>query len=252
MTKNVIVTGAAGGMGIEVLRILAQRDVNVACVDVDESRVSEAIESLGDTEGEFLAFGADVSDEAAVARYVARTVAVFGSLHGIFNVAGIEGELLPVCGSTVENFDRVIAVNARSVFLNMKHGVSHLIAAGGGSVVSTGSYLATRGVPLCGSYGASKHAIVGLTKSFALEVAEQNVRANVVAPGATETRMIRAMFAAISDDTSVAQAAIVGGIPQKRMAQPEEVAAAGIWLLLDAPNHITGQVMRVDGGQSAA
>jgi NAD(P)-dependent dehydrogenase (short-subunit alcohol dehydrogenase family) len=192
MAKNVIVNGAAGGMGIEAMRILALRDVNVACVDIDESKVAEAIESLGKTKGKFLAFGADVSDEAAVANYVSKTVEAFGSLHGIFNIAGIEGKLLPVRESTVENFDRVIAVNARSVFLNMKHGVSHLIAAGGGTIVSTGSYLATRGVPLCGSYGASKHAIVGLTKSFALEVAKQNVRANVVAPGATETRMIRA------------------------------------------------------------
>ena len=252
MTKTVIVTGAAGGMGLEVLRILAQQDVNVACVDLDESRLSQAIAGLGKTRGEFLAFGADVSDEAAVRRYVGKTVEVLGGLQGIFNIAGVEGELLPVREATVENFDRVMGINARSVFLNMKHGAPHLIDAGGGAVVSTGSYLATRGVPLCGPYGASKHAIVGLTKSFALEMAEHNVRANVVAPGAMDTRMIRAMFEAISDDTGEAEAKMVQAIPQRRMADPREAAAAGVWLLLDAPSHITGQVLRVDGGLSAA
>ena len=252
MTKTVIVTGAAGGMGLEALRILAQRDVNVVCVDLDRSSVSQAVDVIAPVRGRFLAIGADVSDDAAVRHYVARAVEEFGALHGVFNIAGIEGDVVPVTEATVENFDRVMAVNARSVFLNMKYATPHLVAAGGGSIVSTGSYLATRGFPLCGCYGASKHAVLGMTKSFALEVARQNVRANVVAPGATDTRMMRATFEAMSSDAASAEAAVVAAIPQQRMADPAEIAATGIWLLLDAPAHITGQVLRVDGGLSAA
>ncbi|WP_176489071.1 SDR family NAD(P)-dependent oxidoreductase [Rhizorhabdus dicambivorans] len=252
MTKTVIVTGAAGGMGLAALHILAQRDVNVVCVDLDRSTVSQAVDAIGATRGRFLAIGADVGDDSAVRNYVAHGVEEFGALHGVFNIAGIEGDVVPVTQATVENFDRVMAVNARSVFLNMKYATPHLVAAGGGSIVSTGSYLATRGYPLCGCYGASKHAVVGITKSFALEVAPQNVRANVVAPGATDTRMMRATFEAMSGGAAAAEAALVAAIPQQRMADPAEIAATGIWLLLDAPGHITGQVLRVDGGLSAA
>jgi 3alpha(or 20beta)-hydroxysteroid dehydrogenase len=252
MTKTVIVTGAAGGMGLEALRLLAQRDVNVVCVDLDQASVLQAIDTIGLTNGRFLAIGADVSDNDAVRHYVTHALEEFGALHGVYNIAGIEGNVVPVTEATVEDFDRVMTVNARSVFLNMKYATPHLVAAGGGSIVSTGSYLATRGYPLCGCYGASKHAVVGITKSFALEVAPQNVRANVVAPGATDTRMMRATFEAMSSDAAVAEAALVAAIPQHRMADAAEVAATGIWLLLDAPAHITGQVLRVDGGLSAA
>jgi meso-butanediol dehydrogenase/(S,S)-butanediol dehydrogenase/diacetyl reductase len=252
MTRTVIVTGAAGGMGLEALRILATRDVNVVCVDLDGSSVSRAIESIGPSQARFMAVGADVSDDADVRRYVARAAEAFGALHGVFNIAGIEGDVVSVVEATVENFDRVMGVNARSVFLNMKYAAPHLVAAGGGSIVSTGSYLATRGYPLCASYGASKHAVVGITKSFSLEVAHQNVRANVVAPGATDTRMMRETFEAFEGGAAAAEAALVAAIPQRRMAHPVEIAATGIWLLLDAPSHITGQVLRVDGGLSAA
>lgn len=252
MTRTVIVTGAAGGMGLEALRTLAQRDVNVVCVDLDRSQVEAAIETVGLDGRRSIAVGADVSDDFAVRHYVARAVETFGALHGVFNIAGIEGEVVPITEATVENFDRVMGVNARSVFLNMKYATPHLVAASGGSIVSTGSYLATRGYPLCGSYGASKHAVVGITKSFALEVATHNVRANVVAPGATDTRMMRATFEAFPGGAAAAEAGLVASIPQNRMAAPAEIAATGIWLLLDAPSHITGQVLRVDGGLSAA
>jgi len=252
MTRTVLITGAAGGMGLEALRLLARRDVNVVCVDLDRSLVARAIEDVGFHEGRAVAVGADVSDDNAVRAYVALTVEMFGALHGVFNIAGIEGDVVPITEASVENFDRVMGVNARSVFLNMKYATPCLVAAGGGSIVSTGSYLATRGYPLCASYGASKHAVVGITKSFALEVAKQNVRANVVAPGATDTRMMRATFEAFPGGAAAAEAGLIAAIPQHRMADPAEIAATGIWLLLDAPSHITGQVLRIDGGLSAA
>ena len=249
--RNVVVTGAAGGMGVEVLRLLAGRDVNAVCVDLDGAAVEAAISRIGDIQGDFVAVGADVSDAGQVERYIQSAVDRWGGIDGVFNVAGIEGELLPMAEATIENYDRVMAVNARSVFLNMKFALPHLLARGGGTIVSTGSYLAIRGTAACGPYGASKHAVVGLTKTLAVEVAAQNVRANVVCPGSMDTRMIRELFPRISDDPEEAEAALVAGIPQGRFARPEELAATGVWLLLDAPEHLTGQVIMVDGGASA-
>ncbi|MGH2938425.1 MAG: SDR family NAD(P)-dependent oxidoreductase [Solirubrobacterales bacterium] len=250
--RNLVVTGASGGMGREVLRLLAARDVNVVCVDLDEESVQGAIDVLGETRGEFVAHGADVSEESAVEAYISLAVDRWGGLDGLFNMAGIEGELLPMAEATIENYDKVMAVNARGVFLGMMFALPHLLERGGGTIISTGSYLAIRGVAACGPYGASKHAIVGMTKTLAVEVAEQNVRANVVCPGSMDTRMIRELYPSISDDPVEAEAVLTQGIPQKRLAQPEELASTGVWLLLDAPAHMTGQVIMVDGGLSAA
>src|SRR3546814_16545340 len=116
---------------------------------------------VGPTTGRLLAIVADVSDDAAVRNYVARAVEEFGVLHGVYNIAGIEGNVVPVTEATVADFDRVVAVNARSVFLNMKYATPHLVAAGGGSTVSTGPYLYQSGYPLCGCSGATKHHSVG-------------------------------------------------------------------------------------------
>jgi 3alpha(or 20beta)-hydroxysteroid dehydrogenase len=249
--KNVIITGAAGGMGSAVLAALADRDVNVLAVDLDGARTAEAIEGLGGTRATFVAVGADVSDDTQVERYVAEAVERFAGLDGVFNIAGVEGELLPLLDATVEDFDRVWRINARSVFLNIKFALPHLVERGGGTIVSTGSHLAIRGEKACGAYGASKHAIVGLTRTLALEVAELNVRANVVSPGSMDTRMIRELYPRIADDPTEAEAVLLAEIPQKRFARPDELATTGVWLLLDAPEHLSGQVIQVDGARSA-
>jgi NAD(P)-dependent dehydrogenase (short-subunit alcohol dehydrogenase family) len=250
--RNLIVTGAAGGMGSEVLKLLAQRNANVVCVDLDESAMAEVIASLGATEGEFVAVGADAADEHAVERYVADAVERWGGLDGLFNIAGTAGDPAMMTDTTIDNYDKVMWSNARTVFINVKFTLPHLIERGGGAIVSTGSYLAVRGSPACGSYGASKHAVVGLTKTLAIEVARQNVRANVVCPGSMDTNMIRELYPAIADDPAEAEAMLLNGIPQGRFAQPQELASTGVWLLLDAPSHLTGQVLMVDGGATAA
>ena len=249
--KNVVVTGAAGGMGAEALKILAARDVNVVAVDLDEARVASTIAELGDTRGEFVAVGADVSDADDVRRFVELAASRWDGLDGIFNIAAIEGDLLPFLECTIEDYDRVMQINARSVFLTIKFALPHLIARGGGAIVNTGSHLATRGEKSCGSYGASKHAVVGLTRTLALEVADKDVRVNVVCPGSMDTRMIRELYPRISDDPAEAEAVLTSAIPQGRFAMPEEVAGTGVWLLLDAPTHLNGQVINVDGGRAA-
>jgi NAD(P)-dependent dehydrogenase (short-subunit alcohol dehydrogenase family) len=249
--QSVIVTGAAGGMGSSVVALLAERDVNVVCVDRDEQAIQSMIDGLGGSRGELVAVAADVGDADSVAAYVQVAVDRWGGLDGLFNIAGTEGALESFLQATIEDYDLVMRVNARGVFLGIKFALPHLIARGGGSIVSTGSFLAIRGEPGCGIYGASKHAIVGMTRTLALEVAQHDVRANVVCPGSMDTRMIRALYPRISPDPHEAEAVILGKIPHGRMARPDELASTGVWLLLDAPQHLTGQVIMVDGGRSA-
>jgi NAD(P)-dependent dehydrogenase (short-subunit alcohol dehydrogenase family) len=148
--RNVIITGAAGGMGSATLAQLVDREVNVVAVDLDQAAVQGVIDGLGSTRGEFVAVGADVSDEQAVKGFIQLAVDRWGGLDGLFNIAGIEGEVAPMIDQTVENFDRLVAVNARSVFLGMVHALPHLRNRGGGAIVSTGSYLAVRGFHACG------------------------------------------------------------------------------------------------------
>jgi len=249
--KNVIITGAAGGMGSKVLEVLSRREVNALCVDLDEDRVRKVIDGLGGTVGQLVPYGGDVSEEGVVEAYTADAAARWDGLDGVFHTHGIEGDLNLLVEATTEDFDRVWKVNARSIFFGMKYAVPYLRERGGGSIVSTGSYLAVRGNVACGTYGASKHAIVCLTRTLALEVAEDEINVNVVCPGSMDTRMIRELYPTISDDPAEAEAAIVSVIPQKRLARPEELASTGVWLLLDAPSHLTGQVIMVDGGRFA-
>lgn len=249
--RNVVVTGAAGGMGTQALRLLAKREVNVVCVDINEEGVKQAVEGLGKTPGEFIAVCGDMRDAKDAEAAIGLAVERWGRLDGLFNIAGTAGALQFMAEATVEDYEYTMDTNIRTVFLGMKFALPHLLAGGGGTIVSTGSFLSVRGVPACGAYAASKHAIVGLTKTLALEVAQQKVRANVVCPGSMDTQMITEIYPKISPDLAEAEAAITSQIPSQRLARPEELASTGVWLLLDAPEHLTGQTIVVDGGQSA-
>lgn len=249
--SNVVITGAGGGMGRAVVEVLAERDVNAICVDLDRRRVQDAIDRAGGGEGELFAHGADVGEATEVKAFIDQAVERWGGLDGVFNMVGIEGEVLRLGEATVDDFDTVMRINARSVFLTMNFAVPHLIERGGGTIVSTGSHLAIRGEPFLASYGASKHAIVGLSRTLAVEGAPHNVRANVVSPGSMDTRMIRELYPRISDDPAEAEALLISGIPHGRFAQPRELAETGVWLLLDAPAHLNGQVIHVDGARAA-
>jgi NAD(P)-dependent dehydrogenase (short-subunit alcohol dehydrogenase family) len=152
----------------------------------------------------------------------------------------------------MDEFDRCMTANARSVWYGMKAMLPVLLAGGGGTFVNTGSYAAIRGGRFTAAYAASKHAVVGLTKSVAVEYAALNIRANVVAPGTMDTRMARSMAATINPaDPAAGLQLMTDRIPRRKMATPEEVAEVGIWLLTEAPAHLSGQVIPVDGARSA-
>jgi NAD(P)-dependent dehydrogenase (short-subunit alcohol dehydrogenase family) len=253
-SKVVIVTGAAGGLGSSAVRLIAARGANVTCVDRDEQALATLVDQLApEVPGQLFPFPADVGEPEQVQRVVTETVGRFGGIDGLYNIAGIEGKLLSIEVTPVDEFDAVIRVNVRGTWLFMKYALPQMVARGGGSIVNVGSYQATHGKANCSAYSGSKHAIVGMTRSIALEYARQSVRANVVCPGAMNTRMIRTMMASLDpDDPSKGERQLLADIPQGRMGETTEVAAVGTWLILDAPHHLTGQVITVDGGKSAA
>jgi NAD(P)-dependent dehydrogenase (short-subunit alcohol dehydrogenase family) len=251
--KTVIVTGGGGGMGSVATELLSARGSNVLCVDRNGDGLRGIPQRVEDAPGQVETMEVDLGNPQDVQDMVARAVDRWGGLDGVFNVAGFEGTLAPISDTTVEEFDEVVRNNIRGTWLTMKYALPQLVARGGGAIVNTGSYQSLHGKANCAAYSGAKHAIVGMTKSIALEYATRNVRANVVCPGAMDTRMIRTMFERLAPgDPSAGERAVVADIPQGRMAQPSELASVGVWFLLDAPDHITGQVMAVDGGKSAA
>jgi NAD(P)-dependent dehydrogenase (short-subunit alcohol dehydrogenase family) len=247
-----VVTGAGGGMGSATVQLLAERGANVLAVDRDTDALERLASKARTLPGEVVVRVGDVGDAGEVEAFVAEAAQRWDGLDGIFNIAAILGEFAPIADASNEGFDEVLRVNLKSVWYGMKYAIPHLIARGGGSIVNTGSYLAWHGCELLGPYNAAKHAIVGLTKTAAIEYGSHNIRVNVICPGSMDTRM--------NDDTAagfhpedpqeglrqLAATAVTG-----RFTRPEEAAAVGVFLLLDAPAQMTGTLVPVDGGHSA-
>ncbi len=250
--KNVIVTGAARGMGAAVVRKLAARGVNVVAVDRLAEPLDELKKELKAAPGEVDPVVADAGSASDVQGFVKRAVERFGGLDGIFNIAAILGEFKPIAESSNDGFDEVMRVNTKSVWLGMKYAIPALIARGGGAIVNTGSYLAWHGCELLGPYNASKHALVGLTKTAALEYGRYNIRVNILCPGSMNTPMNIDTAAGFNpQDPESGLKALAAGMVTGRVSEPEEVATVGVFLLLDAPIQMTGTLIPVDGGYSA-
>lgn len=249
--KRIVVTGAAAGMGAAAARQLVERGVSVLAVDRNEAGLA-ALTATARGPGELVTAVADLTDANAVQGYVDLALNRWGGLDGAFHIAGWEGNLKPFAEQDLNEFDLCMAANARTVWYGMKAILPVLLQAGGGSIVNTGSYAAIRGGRFTAAYAASKHAVVGLSKSVAVEYGAANIRVNVVAPGTMDTRMARAMAATISpDDPQAGLKVMTDRIPRRKMGTPEEVAAVGVWLLTEAPDHLSGQVIPVDGARSA-
>jgi len=249
---NFIVTGAAGGVGSAAVRQLAERGANVMAVDRDETGLGRTIEGL-DGPGEVVIRAADVGDENDVRSYVEEAIERWGTLAGNFNIAGIEGEFQFSGEASIENYDTVMRVNARSVFLNMRYVIPALVSANGGAIVNTGSHLASHGAATLGAYCASKHAVMGMTRAAAIEYASAGIRVNCVCPSSVETAMAERVSRAINpEQPELGKQVLIDQGFNGRLATADEVAAAGVWLLLDAPTHITGILVPIDGGQAAA
>jgi NAD(P)-dependent dehydrogenase (short-subunit alcohol dehydrogenase family) len=239
--KVALVTGATGGMGRAITAALGGAGATVMASDL-AAPASDLVGAAG-----FVA--ADVSDGDQVGALVASTVERFGALHVAVNAAAIEFETVPLADCSDDEFDRMMNVNTRGVFACMKHEITAMLAAGGGSIVniaSTNSFRPQHDQP---AYTASKHAVLGLTRSAAIDYAARGVRVNAICPGAIDTPMLRnAMERRSRDAVDVARRLS----PLRRFGRPDEIAAAVLWLCSDASSFTTGHALAVDGGMLAS
>jgi len=253
-SRSVILTGGAGGLGSAAVGLLTERGVDVICVDRDAEALETVVSGAraGGAPGRAIPAVADVRSAADIKRCVDLAVAETGRIDGLFLAAAINGDAGQVHTVPEEVFDLVLSVNLKSVWLCLKYALPVMLDAGGGSIVTVGSVAAVRGAPMLGAYAASKHGVVGLTQTVALEYAKSGIRANVLCPGSMDTPLIRPMLEARGDGNAEdGLARTVAGIPNGRLARPDELAQTGVWLLLDAPAHLSGQTIVVDGARTA-
>jgi len=248
--KRALITGAAGGIGSATARAFAREGARVALVDMDE----EALASLrGD---QFVALRGDVADAADVSRYFDEAVDTLGGLDILFNNAGVEGLVCPVQDYDDDAFDRVMRVNVRGVWLNLKRAVQIMLEQGtGGSIVNTSSGGGLRGLPFMSAYVGSKHAVLGLTRSSAVELGGSGIRVNAICPGPTDTRMMKSLEEQRAERMGVSAEGSEGGfsapIPMGRYGTPEEIAETVAFLASDGASFITGAAIAIDGGRTA-
>ena len=245
--KVALVTGAASGIGRATALIFAREGARVACADRDEGGALETVERVRKQGGEASAYAVDVASEEQVRALIERTVADFGCVDCAHNNAGISGAPGPVQDIALEEWSRVIAINLTGVFLCMKYEIAQMRAQGGGAIVNTSSGAGLIGAPTLAPYCASKHGILGLTRTAALETARSGIRVNAVCPGSTDTPMLRATMAG----SARIEKMILANQPGGRLGLAEEVAEAVVWLCSDRASFVSGDAVRVDGGALA-
>jgi NAD(P)-dependent dehydrogenase (short-subunit alcohol dehydrogenase family) len=250
--KIALITGGAAGIGLETAKRFLQEGAKVSIVDISEDALADAEETLKEY-GEVMSVVADVSKEDDVENYVNETVNTYGTIDIFFNNAGIEGKVAPIVEHDVEDLDQVLAVNVRGVFLGLKYVLPILIENEKGSVINTSSVAGLMGSPGVSPYVASKHAVIGLTKTAALEVAESKVRVNSIHPAPVNTRMMRSLESGMSPgDADSAKEAQEAAIPLARYGESEDIANLVVFLASDESEFITGSQYRVDGGLGAS
>lgn len=242
--KVALVTGAATGMGLATARAFAEAGAAVVLADVRQEAVQAEAEALRKADCKALAVVCDVSDDAQVEAMVARTVEAFGRLNAAFNNAGVMAKIAPTAESSREDWDRVIGINLRGVWSSMKYELRQMLKQGSGAIVNNASVRAQTGNPGIGSYIASKHGVVGLTRTAALEYVRYGIRVNAVNPGLIDTQIARDVVG--GDEQKYRE--IEKQVPIGRAGRPEEIAAAVLWLCSPAASYVVGHALTVDGG----
>ena len=242
--RTVIVTGASSGIGTAAALMCAAEGANVVLGARREERLDQFVEQIAQGGGKAVSLAGDVKDEDYADALVRLAESAFGGLDAAFNNAGIMGDVCPVPDMETTNWHDVIATNLTSAFFAAKHQIPAMKARGGGSIVFTSSFVGhtKAGLPGTGAYAASKAGLIGLTKALASEHGSEGIRANALLPGGTKTEM--------AGDDPTAHEYIAGLHPLARMARPEEIAQAALFLLSEQSAFVTGSAMLVDGGVS--
>jgi NAD(P)-dependent dehydrogenase (short-subunit alcohol dehydrogenase family) len=250
--KVVIVTGAAGGIGQATARAFATAGARLVLVDRDAGAGAEIADALRHQDRDARFVAADVTRSADVQGYVRAALDAYGRIDCFFNNAGIEGKVAPTAEHDEAAFDAVIAVNVKGVFLGLRHVLPVMLRQKAGAVVNTASVAGLVGTPGMPAYVASKHAVIGLTKAAAGEVARRGVRVNAVCPGPVETRMMQSLEAQLdpSNPASIGER-YKAGIPSGRYTTPEEVAQVVLFLCSDLAANVNGAQWVVDGARTA-
>ena len=246
--KVAFVTGAANGIGRAAALAFARAGANTVVADVSEQGNQETARMIEESGGRALAVRCDVTRTEDVKAALDKTIETFGRLDAAFNNAGVEQVKKAMADITEEEWERIIGIDLRGVFLCMKYEIPLLLKQGGGAIVNTSSGAGVIGIKGGPAYAASKHGVIGLTKSAALDYAAQNIRVNVVAPGYIATPMMDRF----TGGTAEGWGKVVSEEPIGRAGKPEEIADAVIWLCSDAASFVVGHALVVDGGQTVA
>lgn len=246
--KVVLITGATSGIGKAAAVAFAQNGALVVLAGRRDFEGEAVVNEISSNGGEAIFVKTDVSDEEQVKHLVEKTVVTFGRLDVAFNNAGIEGNFnILTADQTVEHYQRVFDINVKGVLLSMKYEIPALLAAGGGAIINMASVAATVGASGAAIYAASKHAVLGLTRTTALEYAQQGIRVNAISPGAVETEILQRNVG-LPEENSQARQIFTNLHPMKRIASPEEIASAVVFLASDDASFITGANLAADGG----
>jgi NAD(P)-dependent dehydrogenase (short-subunit alcohol dehydrogenase family) len=242
--KIALVTGGSSGIGRAAALAFAREGARVVVSDVNVVGGHETVEQIVAEGSEAIFVEANVASAANVEVLIHATMQAYGRLDCAFNNAGVGGTLASTVDKTEDEWETVMGVNLKGVWLCMKYQIPVMVAQGSGAIVNMASVAGLNGFPNGGIYAASKHGVIGLTRSAALEYARQGIRVNAVCPGYTDTPMVRAMMDAVPQMERVTTSAS----PMRRLADPAEIAAAVVWLCSDKASFVTGHALPVDGG----